>query len=121
MIFDSYPIPMPKSINKVMLIGHLGAAPELRYTDGGKAICNMRLATNQSYTDEDGNEVTKTEWHDVVAWGPLAEVCAKHLGKGSQVFFEGKVQTQEWKDGEGIQRFNTQVVARRMQFLDSKE
>lgn len=112
---------MSKSINKAILIGHLGATPELRYTDSGKAVCNMQLATNRSYTDEDGNEVTNTEWHDVVAWGSLAEICAEHLGKGSQVFFEGKVETQDWTDGEGNRRFNTQVVARKMQFLDNKD
>lgn len=111
---------MSKSINKAILVGHLGAAPTLQYPDNEKAVCNMRLATNEVYTDEDGNEVTETEWHDVVAWGPRAKSCAKHLGKGSKVFVEGRVETKEWQDSEGNRRSRTQVVARRVQFLDSK-
>lgn len=112
---------MSRGINKVILIGYIGQSPELQYTRNGKAVCNMRLATNESYTDEDGNEVTKTEWHDVVAWEGLAEVCAEHLSKGSQVYFKGTLRTQKWTDRDGNSRYNTQVVARRMVFLDEKE
>lgn len=112
---------MARAINQVILIGHIGQTPELRYPENRKAVCNMRVATNESYTDEDGNEITKTEWHDVVAWGNLAEVCAEHLNKGSQVYFEGKLQTQKWTEQDGTTRYNTQVVAYQMKFLDDKK
>ena len=112
---------MPRSINKVILIGHLGDDPELRYTGGGVAVCTMSLATNETYTDEDGNEVEKTEWHDVVTWRRLAEICDEHLHKGSQIFVDGKIQTREWSDRNGNQRYDTEVLARQVQFLDNKE
>lgn len=112
---------MARGINQVILIGYIGQTPELRYTKSGIPLCKMRLATNESYTDEDGNEVTKTDWHDVVTWRGLAKVCAEHLQKGSHVYFEGKVETKEWEDRDGNRRFNTQVVARRMKFLDDKD
>lgn len=112
---------MPSSLNKVILIGRLANNPELQYTDSGTAVCNMQVATPETFTDTDGNQVQRTEWHDVVAWNGLAEICAKHLGKGSQVFFEGKVQTREWEDRDGNRRFNTEVVARQMKFLDNKK
>lgn len=112
---------MPRSINKVILIGHLGDDPELRYTGGGVAVCTMSLATNETYTDEDGNEVENTEWHDVVTWRRLAEICDEHLHKGSQIYVDGKIQTREWSDRNGNQRYDTEVLARQVQFLDNKE
>ncbi|MCS4044552.1 single-strand DNA-binding protein [Salinibacter ruber] len=112
---------MPRSINKVILIGHLGDDPELRYTGGGVAVCTMSIATNETYTDEDGNEVEKTEWHDVVTWKRLAEICDEHLDKGSQIYVDGKIQTREWSDRNGNQRYTTEVLARQVQFLDNKE
>lgn len=108
-----------RGVNKVILIGNLGDDPELRYTDGGTAVCNLSLATNESYTDNDGNEVQRTEWHDVVAWGRLAEICNEYLEKGSQVYFEGKLRTREWTDDDGNTRYSTEVTARDMMFLDS--
>ncbi len=110
---------MARSVNKVMLIGNLGDEPELRYTDGGTAVCNMSLATNESYTDNDGNEVQQTEWHNVVAWGRLGEICNEYLSKGSQVYFEGTLQTNEWEDRDGNARQTTEIKARDMMFLDS--
>jgi len=110
---------MSKGVNKVILIGNLGHEPELRYTGDGTAVCNMSLATNESYTDSDGNEVQKTEWHDVVAWGRLGEVCNEYLEKGSQVYFEGKLQTREWEDRDDNTRYSTEVKAQEMMFLDS--
>ena len=110
---------MARGVNKVVLIGNLGGDPELRQTDSGTAVCNMSLATNESYTDQDGNEVQQTEWHDVVAWGRLAEVCGEYLSKGSQVYFEGKLQTRSWEDEGGNTRYSTEVKAREMMFLDS--
>ena len=112
---------MARSVNKVVLIGNLGDDPELRYTGGGTAVCNMSLATNESYTNSDGEEVQQTEWHDVVAWGRLAEVCDEYLEKGAQVYFEGKLRTQKWTDQNGNSRYRTQVLAREMKFLDRKE
>lgn len=110
---------MARGVNKVILIGNLGQEPELRYTGSGTAVCNMRLATNESYTDRDGNQVDKTEWHNVVAWGRLGEVCDEYLQKGSQVYFEGSLQTRSWEDNDGNTRYTTEVKAREMMFLDS--
>lgn len=110
---------MARGVNKVILIGNLGQEPELRYTGSGTAVCNMRLATNESYTDRDGNEVDKTEWHNVVAWGRLGEICNEYLQKGSQVYFEGSLQTRSWEDRDGNTRYTTEVKAREMRFLDS--
>jgi len=110
---------MSKGVNKVILIGNLGDEPELRYTGDDTAVCNMSLATNESYTDSDGNEVQKTEWHDVVAWGRLGEVCNEYLSKGSQVYFEGKLQSRSWEDDDGNTRYSTEVKAQEIMFLDS--
>lgn len=109
---------MARGVNKVILIGNLGQDPELRYTGSGTAVCNMRLATNESYTDRDGNQVDKTEWHTVVAWARLAEICNEYLQKGSQVYFEGSLQTRSWEDRDGNTRYSTEVKAREMMFLD---
>ena len=110
---------MARGVNKVILIGNLGQEPELRYTGSGTAVCNMRLATNESYTNRDGEEVTQTEWHNVVAWGRLGEVCNEYLDKGSQVYFEGKLQTRSWEDRDDNTRYTTEVKAQEMMFLDS--
>jgi len=109
---------MARGVNKVILIGNLGQDPELRYTGSGTAVCNMRLATNESYTDRDGNQVDKTEWHNVVTWARLAEICNEYLSKGSQVYFEGKLQTRSWEDRDGNTRYTTEVKAQEMMFLD---
>ncbi len=111
---------MARAINKVILIGNLGADPELRYTGSGTAVCNLRLATNESYKDSNGELVEKTEWHAVVAWARLAEICGEYLKKGSQVYFEGSLQTRQWEDKEGQTRYTTEVKAREMMMLDSK-
>jgi len=110
---------MARSINRVTLIGNLGDDPELRYTQSNTAVCNMSVATNESYTDSDGNEVQNTEWVDVVAWGRLGEVCNEYLEQGSQTYFEGKLQTREWEDQDGKTRYSTEVKAQEMMFLDS--
>ena len=109
---------MARGVNKVILIGNLGQEPDLRYTGSGTAVCNMRLATNESYKDRDGNLVDKTEWHTIVAWGRLGEVCDEYLQKGSQVYFEGSLQTRSWEDRDGNTRYTTEVKAREMMFLD---
>ncbi|MFO8100531.1 MAG: single-stranded DNA-binding protein [Salinibacter sp.] len=110
---------MARGVNKVILIGNLGQDPELRYTGSGTAVCNMRLATTNTYTNRDGEEVQDTEWHNVVAWGRLGEVCNEYLEKGSQVYFEGSLQTRSWEDRDGNTRYTTEVKARDMTFLDS--
>jgi len=108
---------MARGVNKVILIGNLGQDPELRYTGSGTAVCNMRIATNESYTDKDGNQVDKTEWHSIVTWGRLAEICNEYLQKGSQAYFEGSLQTRSWDDRDGNTRYTTEVKAREVQFL----
>ncbi|WP_263840273.1 single-stranded DNA-binding protein [Salinibacter sp.] len=108
---------MARSVNKVVLIGNLGDDPELRYTGSGTAVCNMSLATNESYTNSDGEEVQQTEWHDVVAWGRLGEVCNEYLERGSQVYFEGKIETNQWEDQDGNTRYSTEVKALEATFL----
>jgi single-strand DNA-binding protein len=111
---------MARGVNKVILIGNLGQDPELRYTGGGTAVCNMRLATNESYKDAEGNLVDKTEWHNVVAWARLAEICGEYLKKGSQVYFEGSLQTRQWEDKEGQSRYTTEVKVREMMMLSGR-
>lgn len=109
-----------KSVNKVILIGHLGQDPELRYTGSGTPVCSLRIATNDSYKDGDGNLVEKTEWHSVVAWARLAEICSEYLRKGSQVYIEGSLQTRQYEDRDGNQRYITEVKAREMVMLGGR-
>ena len=111
---------MARGINKVILVGNLGQDPELRYTGSGTAVCNMRLATNESYKDSDGQLVEKTEWHNIVAWSRLAEICSEYLKKGSQVYFEGSLQTRSWEDRDGNTRYTTEVKAREMMMLSGR-
>lgn len=111
---------MARGVNKVILIGNLGQDPELRYTGSGTAVCNMRLATNESYKDSNGDLVEKTEWHNIVAWARLAEICGEYLKKGSQVYFEGSLQTRQWEDKEGQTRYTTEVKAREMMMLSDR-
>jgi single-strand DNA-binding protein len=110
---------MARGLNRAQIIGNLGQDPELRYTGSGTAVCNLRVATNESYTDRDGETVQKTEWHTVVAWEGLAEVCAEHLEKGSQVYVEGKMETREWTDRDDNERQKTQIRASEVMFLDA--
>lgn len=109
------------SLNKVMLIGRLGQDPELKYTPSGSAVCNFSMATSESWTDKSGQKQEKTEWHRIVVWGKLAELCNQYLGKGRQAFVEGKLQTRSWDDKEGVKKYTTEVMANTVQFLDSKQ
>ncbi len=111
---------MARGINKVILVGNLGQDPEMRYTTNGTAVCSLRLATNESYRDSDGNLVEKTEWHTIVAWQRLAEICSEYLKKGSQVYFEGSLQTRSYDDKEGITRYVTEIKAREMMILGGR-
>ena len=105
------------SLNRVILIGNLGADPELKYTNGGTAVCELRLATTESWKAKNGQKQEKTEWHRVVIWGKTAEIAGKYLEKGRQVFVEGRIQTRSWEDKEGQKRYVTEVVASDVQFL----
>lgn len=111
---------MARGVNKVILIGNLGADPELRYTGSGTAVCNMRVATTETYKDRDGNTVENTEWHNVVAWSRLAEICGEYLKKGSQVYFEGQLQTRQWEDKDGNTRYTTEIKVREMTLLGGR-
>jgi single-strand DNA-binding protein len=111
---------MTPSLNKVMLIGHLGKDPELRYTGTGRAVATFSLATNESWKDQEGNAQERTEWHKIVAWGKLAEICGEWLKKGKQVYVEGRIQTRNYEDKEGIKRYITEVVVSDMLMLGSK-
>ena len=104
-------------VNKVILVGHLGRDPELRYTQSGQPVANFSLATSESYSKRDGEREDRTEWHRIVAWGRLAEICAEYLSKGRQIYIEGRIQTREWEDREGEKRRTTEIVAREMQML----
>lgn len=108
---------MAGGVNKVILIGNLGADPELRYTSGGSAVADLRLATSRKYTTKDGNSKEDTQWHRIVVWGKQAEHCKEYLSKGRQVYVEGRLQTRQWEDRDGNKRYTTEVVAERVQFL----
>ncbi len=107
-------------INKVILIGRLGADPEVRYTQDGTMVTNFRLATDESRKDKSGERVTKTEWHRIVTFGKLAEICGNYLAKGRLVYIEGRIQTRAWDDNEGTKRYTTEIVAQNMQMLERK-
>jgi len=106
-------------VNKVILIGNLGADPEIRYAQNGTAVANFRVATTEVWT-KDGKREEQTEWHRVVAFGRLAEICGEYLSKGSRVYIEGKLQTRKWDDREGVTRYTTEIVAREMKMLTPK-
>jgi single-strand DNA-binding protein len=105
------------SVNKVILVGNVGRDPELRYTQGGQPVASFSIATNERFKDKEGNWKDRTEWHRIVAWARLAEICGEYLRKGSQVYVEGRIQTRDWEDKEGNKRQTTEVVALSMQML----
>ncbi|MGD8370755.1 MAG: single-stranded DNA-binding protein [Syntrophobacterales bacterium] len=107
------------SLNRVLLIGNLGADPELSYTPSGTAKATIRLATHEVWTNKSGEKGERTEWHRVIAWGRLAEICGEYLSKGRQIFIEGRLQTRSWEDRDGNKRWTTEVVASNMQMLGS--
>ncbi len=111
---------MAGSVNKVILIGNLGADPEVRYTANGTAVANFNIATSEQWNDKQGERQERTEWHRIVVWSKLAELCAEYLGKGRKVYVEGRMQTRQWEDREGNKRYTTEVVAQNVTFLDSK-
>lgn len=108
---------MGASINKVILIGNLGSDPEVKYTPSGTAVANFNIATNESWNSKDGKKEEKTEWHRIVVWSKLAELCGEYLAKGRTVYVEGRLQTREWNDKDGNKRYTTEIVANTVQFL----
>jgi single-strand DNA-binding protein len=108
---------MAGGVNKVILIGNLGKDPEVRFTPSGAAVANFNIATNESWTDKSGQKQERTEWHRIVVWGKLAELCGEYLKKGRQCYVEGRLQTREWTDKEGKKNYTTEVVAQTVQFL----
>jgi len=101
-------------------VGNLGADPELRYTPSGRPVATFRIATTDVWTDANGERQERTEWHRIVAWDRLAEICGEYLRKGSKVYIEGRIQTRVWEDQNGVQRYTTEIVARDMRMLDTK-
>lgn len=113
---------MAGGINKVILIGNLGRDPEIRYFPDGTAVANFTIATSESWTDkQSGEKKERTEWHRIVAFRRLAEICGEYLSKGRQVYIEGKLQTREWEDKDGNRRWTTEIVAANMQMLGPKD
>lgn len=108
-------------VNKVILVGNLGADPEIRYTPGGMAVASFRIATSETRANKDGQKETKTEWHRIVAFGKLAEICGEYLSKGKQVYIEGKIQTRSWDDKDGNKKYTTEILANAMQMLGSRD
>ena len=108
-------------LNKVMLIGRLGRDPKVHYTQSGKPCADLSVATDESFTDRNGNKVNKAEWHRVVVWDKAAEACANYLGKGSMMAVEGKLQTREWQDQSGQKRYVTEIRAEHVHFLDRRK
>ena len=107
-------------VNKVILIGNLGADPEIRYTQSGIPVCNFRIATTERWKDKEGQPQEQTEWHKIVAWRRLAEICGEYLSKGSKVYIEGKLQTRKWQDQNGNDRYTTEVAANEMKMLSPR-
>jgi single-strand DNA-binding protein len=109
-------------INKAILVGNLGRDPEVRYTNSGMAVANFTLATNEKWKDKNtGDMQERTEWHRIVAWGRLGEICGEYLSKGRQVYIEGRIQTRDWEDRDGNKRYTTEIVASEMKMLGSRE
>ncbi len=108
-------------VNKVILIGRLGADPEVRYAQDGAMVTNFNLATDEQWKDKNGEKVQKTEWHRIVTFRKLAEICGSYLAKGRLVYIEGRLQTRNWDDKDGNKRYTTEIVASNMQMLERKE
>ena len=108
------------SLNKVMLLGHLGQDPELKYTPNGTAVANFSVATSDQWTDKSGQRQEKTEWHRIVAFGKLAELCNQYLSKGRQALIEGSLQTSSWEGEDGKKRYKTEIIGRNVQFIGGR-
>lgn len=111
---------MSRGLNKVMIIGHLGRDPEMRYTPSGRPVTTFTVATSRSWNTADGERHNETEWFNVVTWGNLAEICKQYLTKGQQVYIEGRLQTRRWDDNEGIKHTSVEIVANEMMILGDR-
>ena len=111
---------MADGLNKVMLIGNLGADPEHRQTQTGKDVVNMRIATSESWKDDNGQKQSTTEWHRITVWGAQAIPCRDYLKSGSQIYVEGKIKTRKYEDSNGVEKYATEIIARKVLFLGSK-
>jgi len=111
---------MSRGLNKVMIIGHLGRDPEMRYTPSGRPVTTFTVATSRSWNTSDGERHSETEWFNVVAWGNLAEICKQYLSKGQQVYIEGRLQTRRWDDSEGVKHVSIEIVANEMMILGDR-
>jgi single-strand DNA-binding protein len=112
---------MANGLNKAILIGNLGRDPEMRYTPSGVAVANFNIATSETWTNKEGQKETRTEWHRIVAFGKLGEICGEYLAKGRQVYIEGRIQTRDWEDKEGVKRYTTEIIANQMIMLGSRD
>lgn len=112
---------MSRGLNKVMIIGHLGRDPEMRYTPSGRPVTTFSVATSRSWNTSEGERRSETEWFNVVAWGSLAEICKQYLNKGQQVYIEGRLQTRRWEDENGARRTSVEVVAKEMVMLGDRK
>lgn len=108
------------TVNKVILVGRLGQDPEIKYTQSGRAMANISIATNEAWKDQQGQKQERTDWHRCTAWGRLAEVMGEYLQKGSKVYLEGRLQTRSYEDNDGAKRYITEVVVQNMEMLGSK-
>ena len=111
---------MSRSVNKAILIGNLGKDPELKYTSSGVAVCTFSVATSESWKDADGNQKEQTQWHNLVAWKRLAEVCSEYLKKGGKVYIEGRIQYRTYDGKDGVKRYVTEIVVDQLVMLDSR-
>lgn len=111
---------MSRGLNKVMIIGHLGRDPEMRYTPSGRPVTTFTVAVSRSWNTADGERRTETEWFNIVAWGNLAEICKQYLYKGQQVYIDGRLQTRRWEDKEGQKHTSVEVVANEMMMLGDR-
>jgi single-strand DNA-binding protein len=111
---------MSRGLNKVMVIGHLGRDPEMRYTPSGRPVTTFTIAVSRSWNTADGERRTETEWFNIVAWGNLAEICKQYLYKGQQIYIEGRLQTRRWEDKEGQKHTSVEVVANEMMMLGER-
>lgn len=109
-----------RGLNKVMLIGNLGADPEMRYTASGKAVTNFRMAVNRTWRDASGQQQEDTQWFRIVTWDKLAEICNRYLSRGRHVYVEGRLQTRSWEGQDGVRRYTTEVVAQEVLILDPR-
>jgi single-strand DNA-binding protein len=109
------------SVNKVILVGNVGADPEVRYIESNTPVCNLRIATSETYKNRNGEKVTSTEWHTVVLWRGLAEIAEKYIKKGMQLYIEGRIRTRSWDDKDGNKRYATEIIADVLQLLGKRE